>query len=541
MSNYLKINKSYIGNDILENPTFDMLSAERIKNSDFSKSFPSTETYIEGVMFDDWTPSLSGGGAYKLESIPNGYKQTIVTVPTSDWQIRISQNTSNFLKIGKVYKIKFTIKTNDNGGNMFVAATPVRSNGQYPLTKEQVFTLNSSNNFTVSFDETFKCVDNDSLQELRFYIGQSSLAVGNWLEVSNVSIVETGIEEYVPNPIFTRANTSDVPLPDTGIFPLWGYTAHTPPTSITVKGYKLEVVATQVNSGATFDLRKIPYGEELNLKIDAVVSTAGDAVGPRTIYINSYGDVDCSSGTVDIKFTRTVSDNFIYFRTGNNTSGTVTYSNISITPTNTFAFGWRRNLSATDNLSDDGNGIKFDRNNLSLTSNFSKIIGDVKGNNLSGNTELLVKYGVESFNDGVGFRLWTGSNWVYPNISIGDNEVRYTQTGDESGLFTGNSGSNGEITLNSIGLQEVKNQPKLIGISEVSTVSAPDNETIIISNRYTKGSDQVIITYEPKEGVSWIDVKNYFQDKIIQAANSNNTVKVFDINPPVLIKDIISS
>ena len=90
-------------------------------------------------------------------------------------------------------------------------------------------------------------------------------------------------------------------------------------------------------------------------------------------------------------------------------------------------------------------------------------------------------------------------------------------------------------------LQEVKNQPKLIGVDNVSTVSAPTNSTVVINNGLTDGADTVTVTYAEADASSTVQMRNFFQDAIVEAANANNTGKVIEIKSPVLITDIVAS
>jgi len=90
-------------------------------------------------------------------------------------------------------------------------------------------------------------------------------------------------------------------------------------------------------------------------------------------------------------------------------------------------------------------------------------------------------------------------------------------------------------------LQEVVNQPKLIGVDNVSMVSAPTDNTVVINNGLTDGADTLTITYAGASASSRVQMRNFFQDSIIRLANSNNTAEVLEITPPVLITDIVAS
>ncbi len=478
MSNYLKLSKSYVSNDFLKNPNLNMLGPDLVRNGNFDSD---ADWIISGTtnwqIVDGKAVSDGGSGSFRQESL---------------------------FTVGKVYSVTITV-SDYVGGTLKVG---VGSGPKYPIT----------GNGTYTFTETAQ-------GNVSFYIYSTSFEGA----VEKVSARETGQVEFVYNGgFYSVGNNVDVTTLSGWSIASSGY----PATSTNIVDGKLVIVSGGIYEGAAYDLTGIPNGEEVNLKIGSVTGDNGNGA----LFLNGTSvDIPTESGSVDYTFIKQSVNTKLMFRAGFNTAGTTTYDNISIQPTNVFAYGFRRNSPG-----ENGNGVKFEEGKLSLTDGFSKLIGDVENTYLTTNTEFILKYDVLSVDDGVGFRVYSG-DWLSPDVSIGSNEFRYINQIGSNGLFTGNHGSNGGITFDSMSLQEAKNQPKLIGISEVSTVSTPDNETVIISNRYTEGADQVTITYEPKEGVSRVDVKNYFQDRIIEAANSNNTVKVFDINPPVLIKDIISS
>ena len=478
MSDYLKLSKSYVSNDFLKNPNLNMLGPDLVRNGNFESN---ADWIIVGApnwqIVDGKAVSDGGSGSFRQEGL---------------------------FTIGKVYSVTITV-SDYVGGTLNVR---VGSGPKHPITGNGTYTFTETAQLNVSF-----------------YIQSVSFEGA----VEKVSARETGQIEFVDNGGFYGvADDTDVTTLSGWSIASSGY----PATSTNVVNGKLVIVSGGIYEGAGYDLTGIPNGEEVNIKIESVTGDNGNGA----LFLNGTSvDIPTDSGSVDYTFIKQSVNTKLMFRAGFNTAGTTTYDNISIQPTNVFAYGWRR-----DSPNENGNNIKFEEGKLSLTGSFSKLIGEVENTYLTTNTEVVLKYNVLSADDGVGFRVYSG-DWLFPDVSIGSNEFRYINQVGSQGLFTGNIGSNGEITFDSISFQEVKNQPKLIGISEVSTVSTPDNETVIISNRYTEGADQVTITYEPKEGVSRVDVKNYFQDRIIEAANSNNTVKVFDINPPVLIKDIISS
>jgi len=131
-------------------------------------------------------------------------------------------------------------------------------------------------------------------------------------------------------------------------------------------------------------------------------------------------------------------------------------------------------------------------------------------------------------------------------LKVGENEFRYTRQSTNNAILFGidvNSSADigSSFTFNSISLQEVVNQPKLIGVDNVSMVSAPTDNTVVINNGLTDGADTLTITYAGASASSRVQMRNFFQDSIIRLANSNNTAEVLEITPPVLITDIVAS
>ena len=485
MSNYLKLSKSYVSNDFLKNPNLNMLGPDVVKNGNFESD---ADWIIVGApnwqIVDGKAVSDGGSGSFRQESL---------------------------FTIGKVYSVTITV-SDYVGGTLYVR---VGSGPKHPITGNGTYTFTETAQLNVSF-----------------YI-QSVFFEG---AVENVSARETGQVEFVDNGGFygVTLDQSVSNLPD------WSNYGSPNSNAVVTSGGNnvLRIVANASNQGAQLDISSIPVGMEVNLKIESVT---GD-LGNKTLHLNGYpvdspiSHISTLSGSVDYTFVKQSGTSYLYFRAGDNTAGTTEYYNISIQPTNVFAYGWNRNTNEAQE------GITFSNNNVTMAGQFTKVKG--LSSSYPSGTEVLLKFNVLSFTEDVNFRVSKGVSEIeIKDLKLGENELRYVTTAAQTDVIisTNNDSNDYEIILDSISVQEVKNQPKLIGISEVSTVSTPDNETVIISNRYTDGADQVTITYEPKEGFSRVDVKNYFQDRIIEAANSNNTVKVFDINPPVLIKDIISS
>ena len=199
MANYLKLNKSYIGNDILLNPEFNMLGPEEVLNADFSQSYPSTVPDIEGVMFNNWETDNAdlGDGSFRLESIPNGYKQTLLALPNATYKSRIKQNIASALEVGKIYKVSWTVK---GSSNYLLYNLIAKTNGDNDITPTASVRMGDNQEAIVVEYEVKVATNTD--QYLSFYMATDA-QVGDWVEVTNVTIKETGQIDYSPNPIFT--------------------------------------------------------------------------------------------------------------------------------------------------------------------------------------------------------------------------------------------------------------------------------------------------------------------------------------------------
>ena len=154
--------------------------------------------------------------------------------------------------------------------------------------------------------------------------------------VESVIVQESGQIEFVDNGGFYGvADGTDVTT-------LTGWSvadASYPATSTDVVGGKLVIVSGGIYEGAGYDLTGIPNGMEVNLKIESVT---GD-IGNGALFLNGTGiDIPTDSGSVDYTFIKEASNTKLMFRAGFNTAGTTNYENISIQPTNVFAYGWER-------------------------------------------------------------------------------------------------------------------------------------------------------------------------------------------------------
>ncbi len=533
MANYLKLNKSYIGNDILENPEFNMLGPEEVLNAGFSQSYPSTVPDIEGVMFNNWETDNAdlGGGSFRLESIPNGYKQTLLTLPDSTYKSRIKQNIASALEVGKIYKVSWTVK---GSSNYLLYNLIAKTNGDNDITPTTNVRMGDNQEAIVVEYEVKVTTNTD--QYLSLYMATDA-QVGDWLEVTNVTIKETGQIDYSPNPIFTGIASG------TSVDTISGWSAYGVAVSKNVDDIggenNLVIVANGGNQGAQLDISSIPDGMEVNFKIERVT---GD-LGARGIFIENSANLDTSSGSVDFTFVKQSNNTAIFFRAGDNTAGTTNYYNITIRPTNVFAYGWNRGGSGVGAA---GEFAVFNGGAVTLTTAggvSNAIIGTDTPTYLSG-AELVLKFNVLSKSEGVIFQIYDRANYLTVDAKIGENEFRYKAAAQGTNLLVNvkSTGATDEfISLSNIELQEVKNQPKLIGVDNVSTVSAPTNSTVVINNGLTDGADTVTITYAEADATSTVQMRNFFQDAIVESANANNTGKVIEIKSPVLINDIVAS
>lgn len=484
MANYLKLNKSYIGNDILENPEFNMLGPDIITNGNF-------ETDSNWSVDGGW--QIYGGKAVCDGTSGNLTQASIIT-------------------IGKIYTVTITI-SDYVSGNVQVAV------GAGP---RDIFTANGT--YTVT---------QTAQPDTSFYI-VSSLFVG---AVDSVIVQESGQTEFVDNGGFYGVTNG------TDVTALSGWSiadASYPATSTDVVDQKLVIVSGGIYEGAGYELTGIPNGMEVNLKIESVT---GD-IGNGALFLNGTGiDIPTDSGSVDYTFIKEAINTKLMFRAGFNTAGTTNYDNISIQPTNVFAYAWNRGGSG---VSASGEFAVFNGGTVTLTTlagSSNAIIGTETPSYLSG-SELIIKFNVLSKSDGVIFQIYDRVNYLTVDAELGENEFRYKAAANGTNLLVNvkSTGATDEfITLDNIGLQEVKNQPKLIGVDNVSTVSAPTNSTVVINNGLTDGADTITITYAEADATSTVQMRNFFQDAIVESANANNTGKVIEIKSPVLINDIVAS
>ncbi len=492
MANYLKLNKSYIGNDILGNPEFNMLGPDIVTNGNFETD-------------SNWSAQAgSGWQIYGGKAVCDGNSGNLTQ--------------SNIITAGKIYTITVTVSDYVSGSvDVSVGAGPrgaVSANGTYTFTQ------------TAQPFASFYIVS-------RFFVGA----------VESVIVQESGQIEYVDNGAFYGVTTS----PPTDVITLPGWAVYGSATRNVVEdGGKnvLQIITDAGNKGVALDLSSIPTGMEVNVKIESVTGDLGNS-----LFLNGYpvgsplSHISTLSGSVDHTFVKQSGTSYLYFRAGDNEAGTTNYYNISIQPTNVFAYGWNRGGSGVGAA---GEFAVFSGGAATLTTAggvSNAIIGTDTPTYLSG-AELVLKFNVLSKSEGVIFQVYDRVNYLTVDAKLGENEFRYKAAAQGTNLLVNvkSTGATDEfISLSNIELQEVKNQPKLIGVDNVSTVSAPTNSTVVINNGLTDGADTVTITYAEADATSTVQMRNFFQDAIVESANANNTGKVIEIKSPVLINDIVAS
>lgn len=514
MANFLKLEDSYLGNDVLKNPDFDRLGPNVI-NSNFSEIADGTDVSVLSgwSIFQGATATIEGG---KLKVVSDGTSSSAS-----------ARYVMSDLTVGKVYE--FSCKAEGDLTDVGIAFSGYTD----------VSTLGGNVVFT------FKALSTGSSI---FFTARNNGNPGT-VEYSEISLKESGIVEFVDNPYFKGVSHGT----DVTTLPGWyTYTVGGTPTSKNVdlvgNKNKLVIVSTGPNQGAKYDLTNIPEGTEINIKIESVTGSIGDgALFVDGLSPQSLGNIPTSSGSVDFTFVTQSGTNALYFRAGDNAAGTTEYYNISVQPTNVFAYAVERNLTNT-NANDKG--VIFTNNTMTFlpaeTSGLP-IYTFLKLNTntaISGYERFKLEVDVSSLKGHFFFSVLTSSGSVYEFIDLkeGLNEVYMYRSapGDNYNVYIRVSTDevDSSLIIDSIKYSAEFQKPNLIGVTNVSTVSAPTNDSVVINNGLVDGADVVTIYYDEDEASSTVEMRNYFQDKIIEASNSNNTKRVIDLKPPVLIKSI---
>eukprot|EP01050_Picozoa_sp_SAG11_P002416 SAG11_NODE_122_length_15816_cov_4.209327_10_plen_492_part_00 len=491
MANFLKLNKSYLGPEVLSNGSFDEYGPELVINGDFASNTwwtvetPDAEISNDKVNFDTTGENF---GIYR----------------------------NSFFTTGKQYKVVFTIDTYTSGGvHLNIGGLPVNSYSSIG-TYTAIVVGNGSNVF-----------------------GIQSQNGGAILSINNVSVTESGAVELVDNGQFIGvANGTDVTT-----LSQWST------NNLSSADIQSNVLQAISSSGGQLVKLTIPtvINTEYKFNVDSVTGDLADnSISIWNVNGSAAVDIDVTSGSGSLTFVADTTSTQVNFFAGNRSGVKQTnYANISMQATNQFAYGYER--FGTDNAG--GQNSVFDLQAktvrfIAATLGFNHIA--VSGNSTTTNQEYLLKIDVESIVGTSDFVWYNGSGYYRIKLNVGENEFRYTRQGTNNAIYFGIDVSSSadigsSITLNSISLQEVVNQPKLIGVDNVSTVSAPTDNTVVINNGLTDGADTLTITYAGASASSSVQMRNFFQDSIIRLANSNNTAEVLEITPPVLITDIVAS
>ena len=501
MANFLKLEDSYLGNDVLKNPNFNMLGPNVI-NSNFSEIADGTDVSVLSgwSVFQDATATIEGG---KLKVVSNGDSAS-------------AKYDMSGLTAGKVYELSCKAEGDlSDVGIAFSGYTDVSTlGGNIVFTFKAISTGNSI-----------------------YFTARNS---GNpaTVEYSDISVKETGQVEYVPNPYFKGVDD------DTDVTTLDGWSLYGSPTLTDVVDQKLKIETTGINQGAVLSLSSIPNGMEVNLKIEEIVAVSGDALGEGTLYLSGYGNIDARAGFVDFTFIKEVGNSLLYFRAGDNTAGVTTYRNISVQPTNVFAYGTERVATA------NGNKVLFSNDTLSFSG--ADVLGtpvysfiDLSTNNfISGSSKDFLKINVASLSGDFVFGVVRSLNNIYETINLkeGLNEVYLDRVkgADSSNISLRCSTTEPEalLVIDDMEYSHSFVKPNLIGVTNISTVSAPTNDSVVINNGLVDGTDEVTIYYDEEKSSSTVEMRNYFQDKIIEASNSNNTKHIINLKTPVPIKSV---
>jgi len=509
MANFLKLNKSYLGPEVLSNGSFEEYGPELIANGDFSSGLSGwvgNDSAAELSIVNDKIRVTNGDGSAAGFTSING-------VPTLS------------VVSGKTYEIKYESfqGTSSNAQSQLFLGTTFNTGDVLSGTR---FQTNGIHSYIFTATAT---------QDLYLLIKTGTVTSGAYMEFDNISVKQVGIVELVSNGNFTGiADGTAV----TSVSSQWTFSSL---NSSNIESNILECVSSADNQFAFLQIT-VDVGAEYRFKVDSVT---GD-LAANSIRIGGYGVVDVTGGSGELVFTAVGTTLSIQFYAGDGLGVAQTnYTGISVQATNQFAYGYER--FGTDNAG--GQNSVFDLQAktvrfIAATLGFNHIAAS--DNFTATNQEYLLKIDVESIVGTSDFIWYNGSGYYRIKLKLGENEFRYTRQGTNNAIYFGidvNSAADigSSFTLNSISLQEVVNQPKLIGVDNVSMVSAPTDNTVVINNGLTDGADTLTITYAGASASSRVQMRNFFQDSIIRLANGNNTAEVLEITPPVLITDIVAS
>lgn len=507
MANFLKLNKSYLGPEVLSNGSFNGYGPEKVTNGDFA-------TNIEG-----WTA-----------------KDSSIAYDNGKLKVTLNTNSSGGayqdigLVAGKQYEMTITMQILSGGNGSLGLMTSTTGGSTQSVVYKGANLVSGGEAVT----ETFTFTPSSTGVSIQPYIG----ATNTVFTIDNVSVKETGIQELVTNGYFTSIAAN------TAVTTLSQWTAGSPNLSTaTVTDNTLTCTSTASNQHVLLQVPTV-IGTEYKFNIKNITGGAANSIN-----VNNGGAafaIDTTSGSADATFTALQTTTNIVFYAGDRLGAdTTTYRNISMQPTNQFAYGYERYAAYSSNAGGVNSVFNFSDKTLKFTAQSTdNTIIQVSGNTTTLNEEYLIKIDVESISGDCDFIWYNGNSNGFDSIpiTVGENEYKYKRTGSSGDIYFGIKGEIGSsFTLNSVSLQEIVNQPKLIGVDNVSMVSAPTVNTVKINNGLTDGADTLTITYVGASASSKVQMRNFFQDSIISLANGNNTDEVLEITPPVLITDIVAS
>jgi hypothetical protein len=485
MANFLKLNKSYLGPEVLSNGSFEEYGPDLAINGDFA----TDSVWSKGA---GWT--ISNGKASNDGS--NG-----------------NLTQASILEVGKVYLITITVSDYVSGGVQVSAGGgprgTVTANGTY------TFIQTSQNNSS-------------------FYIVSSAFDGS----VESVSVQESGAVELVDNGQFISVADG------TAVTTLSQWDTNNL-ASANIQSNVLQAISS---SGGQLVKLNIPtvIGTEYKFNVASVTGDLADnSISIWQVSGLDAVSIDVTSGSGSLTFVADTASTVVNFYAGNRSGAKQTnYTGISLQATNQFAYGYLRPSTGGNR---GGSSSVFDLPSKAVTFFATEVAREAinANNSTSANQEYLVKFDVAAIVGSAPLVWYNGTTYVFIKLQVGENEFRYKSGSDGQIIFgiqaQDSSQVGSSITLNSISLQEVVNQPKLIGVDNVSMVSAPTDDTVVINNGLTDGADTLTITYAGASASSRVQMRNFFQDSIIRLANSNNTAEVLEITPPVLITDIVAS
>lgn len=500
MANFLKLNKSYLGPEVLSNGSFEEYSSNQVTNGDFA-----TDTA--------WSKSAGW-------SISDG-KARVNATSTTD----LSQNIGTV--VNNIYKISFKVSDYVSGS---VQVTLGYCNSVTGVVVGSAI---------VDADGVYEVIitNENDVNPNQVYI--STMTATTQLSIDSISVTESGADELVYNGVFACiANGTAVTT-----LSQW---SNNNLASANIQSSVLEAISS---SGGELVKLNIPtvIGTEYKFNVASVTGDLADnSIAIWDVNGLDTESVDVTSGSGSLTFVADVTSTVVNFYAGNRSGIKKTnYTGISLQATNQFAYGYKR---PTTGLNIGGSSSVFDLSSKTLRF-IAPAVGSYNIEDILPTTlgkEYLVKIDVALIVGSSTFNWLNGVDNIQVNLKVGENELRYKRLGSNNTISFGITAQNASqvgssFTLNSISLQEVVNQPKLIGVDNVSTVSAPTVDTVVINNGLTEGADELIITYAGASASSRVQMRNFFQDSIIRLANSNNTAEVLEITPPVLITDIVAS